>query len=103
MKVKDIAKFKKQNPTVSTNLFGYEGKELFPVCIADQKKEEHVNLLLISNNDTTHCCLIRNLSRLLASLTKHDGKRFYCDHCLHGFVRQDLLEQQRKSGCLALE
>ena len=79
MKVKDIAKFEKQNPTISINLFGYEEKELFPVYIADQKKEEHVNLLLISNNDTTHYCLIRNLSRLLSSLKKHDGRRFYCN------------------------
>ena len=102
MKVKDIAKFEKQNPTVSINLFGYEEKELFPVYIADQKKEEHVNLLLISNNDTTHYCLIRNLSRLLASLTKYEHKKFFCDYCLHGFIRQDLLEQHkphcRKNG-----
>ena len=37
--------------------------------------------------------MIRNLSRLLASFTKHKGKKFFCDYCLHGFTRQDLLEQ----------
>ena len=102
MKVKDISKFERQNPTISINLFGYEEKELFPVYITEHKKEHHVNLLLISNNDTTHYCLIRNLSRLLASLTKHNGEGFYCNYCLHGFSRQDLLEQHephcRKNG-----
>ena len=102
MKVKDISKFERQNPTISINLFGYEEQELFPVYIIEHKKEQHVNLLLISNNDTTHYCLVRNLSRLLASLAKHDGKRFYCNYCLHGFKRQDLLEQHephcRKNG-----
>ena len=102
MKVKDISKFERQNPTISINLFGYEEKELFPVYITERKKEQHVNLLLISNNDTTHYCLIRNLSRLLASLTKHRCQKFFCNHCLHGFSRQDQLEQHephcRKNG-----
>ena len=102
MKVKNISKFEKQTPTISINLFGYEEKELFPVYITERKKEQHVNLLLISNNDTTHYCLVRNLSRLLASLTKYKGKKFFCDYCLHGFTRQDLLEQHephcRKNG-----
>ena len=71
MKVKDISKFERQNPTISINLFGYEEKELFPVYITEHKKEQHVNLLLISNSDTMHYCLIRNLSRLLALLTNY--------------------------------
>ena len=98
-KVKNISKFEKQNPTISINLFGYEEKELFPVYITERKKEQHVNLLLISNNDTTHYCLVRNLSRLLASLTKHKQKTFFCDYCLHGFSRQDLLEQHEPHCC----
>jgi len=102
MNVKNIPKFERQNPTISINLFGYEEKELFPVYIADQKKEQHVNLFLISNNATMHYCLIRNLSRLLGSLKKHDGRRFYCNYCLHDFTRQDLLEGHephcRKNG-----
>ena len=76
-------------------------KKKFPVYITDQKKEQHVNLQLISNNDTMHS-LIRNLSRLLASLTKHKCKKFFCDYCLHGFKSHDLLEQHepqcRKNG-----
>ena len=47
MKVQDIPKFKKQNPTLSINLFGYEEKDLFPVYISEQEREQHINLLLI--------------------------------------------------------
>lgn len=39
MNVKNISKFKKQNPAISINLFGYEEKELFPVYITKCKKE----------------------------------------------------------------
>lgn len=44
-----------------------------------------------------HYCLIRNLSRLLTSLTKHNGKRFFCEHCLHGFVRENLLVEHEQN------
>ena len=91
VKVSDIPKFEKQNPALSINLFGYEEKELFPLYITKEKKENHVNLMLISSNETKHYCLIRNLNRLWFSLTKYKGKKFFCVYCLHGFLREDLL------------
>ena len=72
-------------------MFGYEKNDLFPVYISEEKKEQHVNLLLISNKDTNHYCLIRNLHRLLSSQTKHNGRRYYCNYWLFGFAREDLL------------
>lgn len=91
MRVCDIAKFERQNPTISINLYGFEERELFPIYITECKREKHVNLLLISNSETMHYCLITNLNRFLSSLTKHNGKMFYCNYCLHGFFREDLL------------
>lgn len=76
-------KFERQNPTLNI---------LF--VMKRQQGEEHVNLLLISNNETMHR-LIRNLCRLLASLTKYKGKKFFCDYCMHRFIRQDLVEQHK--------
>ena len=70
MKVKYTSKFERQNPTISINLFGYEEKELFPVYITEHKKEQQVNLLLISNNDTTHYCLVRNLRMMMLRTRK---------------------------------
>lgn len=82
---------KNKNPALSVNIFGFEEKELFPVHITKEKKEHNVNLLLISSNETTQYCLIRDLSRFLSSLTKYKCKRYFCNYCLHGFVREDLL------------
>ena len=90
-KVSEITKFERQNQNISINVFGYEEKELFPLYITKEKREHHVNLLLISSNDTGHFCLIRDLSRLLCSLTKHRCKKFFCEYCLHGFAKEDLL------------
>ena len=38
MKVKDISKFERQNPTISINLFGYEEKELFLSTLLSARK-----------------------------------------------------------------
>ena len=52
----------------------------------------HVNLLLMSKGEKRHYCVIRNFSRLLGNRTKHNGENHYCNYCLHGFSRRELLE-----------
>lgn len=54
--------------------------------------ERHINLLLISDGDKRHYCLIKSMSRLLFGLTKQDHKVFYCDFCLHRFKKQETLD-----------
>jgi hypothetical protein len=49
----DIPKFEKQN-SISVNVFGFEKKEVFPVHIAKNRYERHVNLLLLSDNKKSH-------------------------------------------------
>lgn len=45
-----------------------------------------------SKGDKRHYCLIRNLSMLLEDRTNHDGQNYYCNNCIHGFCRQELLK-----------
>lgn len=93
MKISQLNKFERQNSNVSINVIGYEDDELFPVYISKEKKENHVNLLLISNHERQHYCYIKNLSRLLNGLSRHHGISFHCTYCLHGFTRRDLLDK----------
>ena len=92
--VKDsqLKNFEKQNEDISVSVLGYEQDELVPLYITKEKKELHVNFLLYSQGDQRHYCLIRDLDRLLASLTRNNNHMYHCMYCLHGFVRQDLLE-----------
>lgn len=46
-----------------------------------------------SKGDKRHYCLIRKLTRLLGDRTNHDGQNYYCNFCLHGFCRQELLNE----------
>ena len=95
--VSDVIKFEKLNTSISVNVFAFEGRSssIYPVHITSFKgRQHHANLLLIVDDKTgkSHYTLIRNMSRLLGDRTKYNGVTYYCDYCLHGFIRQDLLD-----------
>ncbi|KAK3735533.1 hypothetical protein QZH41_005010 [Actinostola sp. cb2023] len=92
VKIDQVKKFERQNPTTSVSVFGFEEQELFPLYITKDKKELHVNLLLYSQDTRRHYCLIRDLDRLLSIITRHEHRMYHCNYCMHGFVRQDLLD-----------
>ena len=93
--IHQIPDFEKKN-NVSINVFGWEEKEVVPVQLSRHDSETVINLLLISQDDKRHYCLIKNFSRLIRYRTKRKCKMFYCMNCLHGFIRQDLLDKYRE-------
>lgn len=72
------------------NVFGFE-EEVFPLYVSPREDEDVINLLLLSSEERQHYCLIRNFSRLLGDLTKHNEVSYYCYPCLQRFCREDLL------------
>ncbi len=104
MALKDIPKFERCND-ISVSVYGYkESKKntdgvveeegfAYTLRVVKEVKPRHVNLLLISNDDTNHYCLIKNFSRLVRSqVTNRNTQHHFCRFCLHGFTRANLLE-----------
>ena len=90
-----IEKFERQND-ISINIFGFEEGETFPLYLSKlPNRNREVDLLYISNESNQHYCLIKNLNRFLRSTNK-GHKHYYCRRCLHGFIRQDLLDAHRQ-------
>ena len=55
---------------------------------------EVVNLLLISDDEKRHYCLIKSMSRLLSTQTsKRNGAQYYCMRCLNPFHSQESLDK----------
>ena len=51
----------------------------YTLHVATEVKTRHVNLLLISDGQTQHYCLIKNFSRIVAKqYSDHDGELAYC-------------------------
>ena len=95
VKLKDIWKFEKNNPGISLNVFGYE-KNVYPLRVS-KVKGKAVDLLLISEEDKQHYCVVKNLSRLLSSqFDSHEHESFVCRRCLNHFTSEERLETQLK-------
>ncbi|KFM69574.1 hypothetical protein X975_03200, partial [Stegodyphus mimosarum] len=62
----------------------------------DDKRDRHINLLLISDDEKRHYCLIKNMSRFLTGLTKHNCATFCCEYCLHRFKMKKTLDAHIK-------
>ena len=87
-----------RNNNLSINVFGYDEEDkVYPIRVARQTQQDnHVNLLYVTNENTSHYCWIRHFSRLMGHRTGHHGKCYYCYNCLHGFSKEHLLTDHQE-------
>ena len=92
-----IYRFEKQN-LFSINVYGWDGKRVYPLQIGKiNKDKQHINLLLLSTKETSHYCLISRMSALTASqYNKHKGKRFICRYCCSSFQSEETLQKHEE-------
>ena len=84
--------FEKLNPQISINVFGFEGV-VYPLQLSKTKRTQIVNLLLISDGEKQHYCLIKSLSRLLSSqVSGHKESKSFCLNCLNHFPNEEKLK-----------
>ncbi|XP_074655657.1 uncharacterized protein LOC141909170 [Tubulanus polymorphus] len=83
---------------LAINVFGYD-KGVYPLHISDGPAPiPRINLLLVESGEKQHYTWIKDLNRLLFTQSKFEGKKHFCERCLHCFTREDLLERHR-SDC----
>ena len=61
-------------------MFGYENRLVFPIYISDQKFNDSMDLLLLTDNDKSHCVYIKDFNRFMFHKTKKKQKK-------NGFVK----------------
>ena len=92
VKLNQIIIFEKLNPQISINVFGFKGV-VYPLQLSKTKRTQIVNLLLISDGEKQHYCLIKSLSRLLSSqVTKDNHTKSFCLNCLNHFPNEEKLK-----------
>ena len=92
VKLDQIVIFEKLNPQISINVFGFEGV-VYPLRLSKRKSEQTINLLLISDGEKQHYCLIKSLSRLLSSqVSGHKESNVFCLNCLNHFPNEEKLK-----------
>ena len=62
------------------NVFGYENKLIFPIFsnFSDQKFEDSMDLLLLTDNDKSHYLYIKDFNRFMFHKTKTKNKKWFC-------------------------
>ncbi|CAB4022873.1 Gastrula zinc finger [Paramuricea clavata] len=100
VKISDIDKIERKN-SISISVFGYKGKKQFyPIRISKGEYEDHMELLLLGDGDgNRHYVLIKDVNRMLCSVSKHGHKQHFCLHCLHSCVSEEVLEKHKET-CL---
>ena len=97
--LKDVDKFEKLNPDIAISVYAYdENYSVGPLQISKHVDRPYrIKLLLISDENKTHYCLINNFSRLVSSqANKHKGKVYVCERCINTFTTENALKEQEK-------
>jgi len=99
VKVRDIDKFEKLNPTISVNVLSLDDGSNNSFCIErlsseTPKRVHHVTLLLLTDETgNAHYVWVKNFSRLLGQRTKGSMKRHVCNSCLNVFSSRPVLDR----------
>ena len=88
--VKHYNKIEKQN-SININVFRYENKQPYPIYISKEKNEDHMELLLITENENNHYVLIKDFNKFMYNQTKHEHRKHFCMHCLQCFSSDRVL------------
>ena len=91
-----IGKVEKQN-NLAINVFGNtKGTKGVIVHRISSAPGRIINLFMIEKDDKYHYTWIKNFNRLMYDQTTHKEKKYFCQRCLHGYCREDLLEAHKE-------
>ena len=96
--VKHYSKIEKQN-SINISVFGYEDKQPYPIYVSKEKYEDHMELLLITENKNNHYVLIKDFNKFMYNQTKHKERKHFCMHCLQCFSSERVLNSH-KENCI---
>ena len=88
--VKQYNKIEKQN-NIRVNVFGYEEGKPYVIYVSKEKFNSCLNLLLITEGEVGHYCLLKDFNKFMYNQTKHKGRKHFCMYCLQGFSSERVL------------
>ena len=97
---KDYWRTERQN-NICINVFCYENNLTYPVYVSDQKLENCMDLLLISDENKFHYVYMNDFNRFMCNKTKNENKKYFCKCCLQCFTSEKALIEH-KQNCLMI-
>ena len=98
--VKQYNKIEKQN-SINVNVFGYEEKQPYVIYVSKEKFNSCLNLLLITEGEVKHYCLLKDFNKFMHNQTKYNGRKHFCMYCLQCLSSKERLEKH-KVDCIEI-
>ena len=94
--VSQIDRLERQNTNLAINVFGWEKEQV----IVNRISEKHgniprINLMITKQHENTHYSYVKRLTTLLYDQNRHNESKHFCERCLHGYKRKELLERHK--------
>ena len=96
MKLRDISKFEKLNPSLpGINVFSVNNNIFYPLRMAERDCLNTIDLFLYEEDGVSHYTLIKNFHRLIKSqkTKSNNGSIFICKKCFTHFTKEELLQK----------
>ena len=81
---------------ICINVFCFENKLTCLIYVPDQKFENSMDLLRISNENKSHCEYIKDFDRFWFNKTRNKNKKYFCKRCLHCFSNKNVQSGHNK-------
>ena len=95
--VSQIDRLERQNPNLAINVFGWDKEQVIVYRISEQGGNiPRINLMLTHKGDNTHYSYVKRLTALLYDQNHHNDSKHFCERCLHGYSRKELLERHKQ-------
>ena len=92
--ISKVPKVELQND-LAINVFGWNKGVIIYYLSKQPEDMPRINLLMVEKASKFHYTWMKNLDHLLYDQSKHGGRKHFCERCLHGYSREDLLEAHR--------
>ena len=75
--------------SINFNTFYYSNR-VYSFYISQQRNEQVLNALLISDEEKSHYVFIKDFNSLMYQKSKHRDTKYFCMHCLQNFTAEEI-------------
>ena len=86
---------------ICINVYCYENKLIFSIHISDEKCENAMDLLLVTDENKSHYVYIKDFDRFVFHKTKNKKKKYFSKSCLQCFTCKNVMTEH-KEVCLSI-
>ena len=77
-------------------MYCYGNGLTYPVYLSDQKFEDFMNFLLMTDENKSHYVYIKDFNRFMCNKTKNENKKYFFKCCLQCFSSEKVVRTQRE-------